>query len=66
MKVVINGREENLIVPISVAEFIEQTGWKPTQIVVEHNGNILPRNNLSEKLLSDGDCLEIIEPVAGG
>ncbi len=61
-----NGKLEHLDSACSVAEFIEAHGWKTTQVVVERNGNIVARNNLHAQLLTDGDSLEVIVPVAGG
>jgi thiamine biosynthesis protein ThiS len=61
-----NGKAERLESACSVAEFIEAHGWKPTQVVVEKNGSVLARNELRRLVLTDGDCLEVIVPVAGG
>ncbi|MGD0059209.1 MAG: sulfur carrier protein ThiS [Verrucomicrobiia bacterium] len=61
-----NGKREHLDSACSVAGFIEAHGWKTTQVVVERNGNILTRNDLHTQMLTDGDCLEVIVPVAGG
>ena len=40
--------------------------WKPTQVVVEYNGQVLGRAELTETMLKDGDSLEVIVAVAGG
>jgi sulfur carrier protein len=61
-----NGKREHLNSACSVAEFIEAHGWKTTQVVIERNGSVLPRNELPTQMLLDGDCLEVIMPVAGG
>jgi thiamine biosynthesis protein ThiS len=61
-----NGKQEHLDSNCSVADFIEAHGWKPTQVVVERNGSVLARNELRSLMLADGDCLEVIVPVAGG
>jgi thiamine biosynthesis protein ThiS len=61
-----NGKPEHLGSACSVAEFIEAHGWKATQVVVEKNGSVLARNELHTHQLTDGDCLEVIVPVAGG
>jgi thiamine biosynthesis protein ThiS len=61
-----NGKREHLGSACSVAEFIEAHGWKTTQVVIEKNGSVLPREGLGAQILSDGDCLEVIVPVAGG
>lgn len=64
--VIANGEQEKLGSACSVAEFVEAHGWKTTQVVVERNGIVLARNELRAQMLSDGDCLEVIVPVAGG
>lgn len=66
MKLVVNGREETVNPPSTVAKYIESAGWKPTQVVVEYNGKVLARQRLDEVSLQEGDRLEIVIPVAGG
>ena len=61
-----NGKEERLESPCSVAEFVGARGWKVTQVVVERNGTVLGRGELGSVMLSSGDRLEVIVPVAGG
>jgi thiamine biosynthesis protein ThiS len=64
--IVANGEEKRVNRSCTVAWFLSQCGWKPTQVVVERNGNVLPRNELENFALEDGDRLEVIVPVAGG
>lgn len=64
--VVANGQRQEVKLPCSVADFLGSCGWKATQVVVEHNGNVLARGDLGQVILKDGDRLEIIVPVAGG
>jgi sulfur carrier protein len=61
-----NGKPAPVSLPCTVAEFLEKSGWKATQVVVECNGSVLPRSRVTHTPLSDGDRLEIIVPVAGG
>jgi len=65
-KVIANGQPREVELPCTVAQFLAQCGWKPTQVVVECNGNILPRSELATRSVQDNDRLEIIIPVAGG
>ncbi len=62
----VNGQVQEVQLPCTVAGFLAERGWKPTQVVVEYNGNVLERNKLATQKLQDGDILEIIIPVAGG
>ena len=66
VSILANGRLEKVSLPCSVAEFLASCGWKPTQVVVEFNGQVLARPDLERRALSEGDRLEIIVPVAGG
>ncbi len=61
-----NGNEERVESPCSIGEFLAARGWKGTQVVVEHNGVVLDRKQLDAVMLSVGDRLEVIVPVAGG
>lgn len=64
--IVVNGEERRIRLPFTVADLLKELGWKPTQVVVELNGKVLPRAEVSGVRLQDGDKLEIILPVAGG
>ncbi len=66
LRIVANGEERWVKPPCSIADFLGMYGWKPTQVVVEYNGNVLSRPDLGKKQLENGDRLEIIVPVAGG
>ena len=61
-----NGQKQEVSLPCSVADFVQGCGWKTTQVVVEHNGVVVGREELGRVMLQDGDQLEIIVPVAGG
>ena len=61
-----NGKEESIDESCSVANFVTRCGWKATQVVVEYNGRVLSKAELTETMLKSGDSLEVIVPVAGG
>lgn len=61
-----NGKASQVQLPCSVGEFLRRSGWRPTQVVVEHNGKVLGRSTLDDVLLADRDQIEVILPVAGG
>ena len=61
-----NGKEEQVQLPCSVAGFVTARGWKATQVVTEYNGRVLARDEMGRVMLSSGDRLEVIVPVAGG
>jgi thiamine biosynthesis protein ThiS len=61
-----NGTPVRLDAACSIAEFLTARGLKATQVVVEHNGRVVPRHEFESVLLNRGDRLEVIVPVAGG
>ena len=66
VKVVANGREDQVELPCTVGMFLKKYGWRPTQVVVELNGRVLERSEVDKVALSGSDRLEVVVPVAGG
>ena len=66
MEVTINGETESFAKQCSVAEMLAARGHDAQRIVVERNGEILPREHFSQTVLCEGDCLEIVHFVGGG
>jgi len=64
--IIANGQQRQIKLPCSVENFLKLCGWRSTQVVVEHNGDVLTRNSVRSVQLKDGDRLEVIQPVAGG
>lgn len=50
----------------TVAEYLESENYRMERIVVEINGNIIPKNSYTETLLKDGDTVEVVSFVGGG
>lgn len=50
----------------TVAEYLESENYRMERIVVEINGNIIPKNNYAETILKDGDIVEVVSFVGGG
>jgi sulfur carrier protein len=66
MTVTVNGGVRELPDGTGLVELIEQLGLRPGSVVVEHNGEALPRSAMDGVLLADGDRLELVRAVAGG
>ena len=64
--IVANGERREIELPCTLEKFLASSGWRSTQVVVEHNGNVVLRNAVGNTELQDGDNLEVILPVAGG
>ncbi len=66
MKLIINGKEQNLDGDLSLAALLEQLGMKQDRVAVELNREIVRRESWAETKLSEGDKLEIVHFVGGG
>ena len=66
MLVVANGDEVEVAEGASVADLLEQLGLGRRLIVVERNGEPVPKRELATTALADGDRLELVRAVAGG
>ena len=50
----------------SIAHYLESANFDTRRIVVERNGEIVPKAQYSETILKDGDCVEVVSFVGGG
>ena len=62
----INGEPRQFPAPLTVSGLIDQLGYTGKRIAVERNGEIVPKSQHGETVLSSGDCLEIVVAVGGG
>ncbi len=66
MQLFINGKEQTIAGPLSLAQLIEQLGMKGDRVAAELNREIVSRAQWSDTQLNDGDRLEIVHFVGGG
>ena len=66
MVVVANGDEVEVADGATVADLLEQLGLGRRLVVVERNGEPVPRAERSTTPLRAGDRLELVRAVAGG
>ena len=50
----------------TIAELIDRYQLPPLSILIEHNGLAVHRHEWAERLLAEGDRVELIRVVAGG
>jgi len=62
----INGEDRAAVQAETVAELVVELGLPAQVILVEHNDVALRRAEWAERLLQEGDRLEMIRIVAGG
>ena len=66
ISVSINGVMRQFDIPVSIVTLLEQMQLGGKRIAVECNGEIIPRGQFGQRLLADGDRLEIVVAVGGG
>ncbi len=66
MTVTVNGKEEQIVLEISILEFLTSKEIDPNAVVVEHNFNIIEKENLGSVMLQENDTLEVLKFVGGG
>ena len=66
MRVLLNGLQQDLPEAQTVRQMIEGLGLPPERVAVELNGDIVPRATYGERVLQEGDRLEVVQFVGGG
>jgi sulfur carrier protein len=66
VKIVLNGQDQQLPAPLTVAQLLTQLQMPQRGVAVEVNEQIVPRSLHEQHLLQNGDRLEIVSLVGGG
>ena len=66
LSLVVNGEPRRIACGASIADLVVSLELDPRKVAVEHNGEIAPRSKLAQRMLADGDVLEIVHFVGGG
>jgi thiamine biosynthesis protein ThiS len=66
MRISVNGEEADTRGAQNVAELIDRYEMPPRAVLIEHNGVALHHREWRERVLAEGDRIEIIRVVAGG
>ena len=66
MKIHINGDSRELLEPGTIEAVFCRLGIPLEAVLVEHNGVALHRTEWRERLVAEGDVIEVIRIVAGG
>lgn len=65
-EIVVNGEKRELNAPVTVRALLESLGYPLRWVIVERNGEPVPRESLAGTTVEPGDRLEIATPMAGG
>ena len=67
MKLIVNGKEDNLAEDLAVSQLlIEKNVKMPDMVSVELNGKILKKTDFETTKLKDGDKVEFLYFMGGG
>lgn len=66
MPLIVNGEPREAADSATLEEFLTTLNLRSQMVVVERNGEIVPREHYGETPLTDGDVLEIVQMMAGG
>ncbi len=62
----VNGDRMTVPEGLTVAEFLRQRELTSKRVVVEINGEILPRESFDQRQFRQGDVVEVVHFVGGG
>ena len=68
MKVVVNGEERELAAPASVADAVTIAGVTDVArgVAVAVDGEVVPRGEWADRVLTEGETIEVVHAVQGG
>lgn len=66
MKIIVNGKEEEVPSPVSVADLLTRLEISPALVAVERNRSVVPKRQFAACMVEDGDEIEIVTLVGGG
>ncbi len=64
--VYVNDTAHQLADHCNLGRFVDELGYSGKRIAIECNADIVPRSLYTERILHDGDMLEIVVAVGGG
>ena len=62
----VNGNEVEGVAGMGLLQLFAQLGMNPKLVAIEYNGEILHRQFWADKIIADGDVLEVVTIVGGG
>lgn len=62
----VNGNQVSNADNMSLSDYLVREGYTISLVAVECNGSIVPKTQYKEKILSDGNVIEVVSFVGGG
>lgn len=66
MKIIINGKEEDLMMGMTIHDVLSSNDLDPYSVVVELNETIIETEHYLKTILKENDRLEVLSFVGGG
>lgn len=66
MHLTINGEAREIDDSLTLTAYLDSLNLRPQMVVVERNGEIVPRDEYVHTLLAENDTLELVQMMAGG
>lgn len=66
IRVTVNGKPVSLEAPMTIEQLLVTAQVPPNYLAVEINADVVPRELHGEKLVNDGDEVEVVTLVGGG
>jgi sulfur carrier protein len=66
MRIVLNGRDENVDSGATIADLIAAAGLAGKRVAIEVNREIVPRSDYAARALRANDRVEVVHAIGGG
>ncbi len=66
IRILLNGAPREFPAPLTLAQLLDELALAGRRLAVERNGEIVPRSELGQARVSDGDRIELVVAVGGG
>lgn len=63
---IVNGRDDAGANGQNLQAYVEAAGYRLDRVAVEINGAIVPKATYGDRILADGDHVEIVQFMGGG
>jgi sulfur carrier protein len=66
VRIQVNGEQRSCLPGQALDQALVCLGYQPRLVVVEYNGEILPRQRWATQVVQESDTLEVVTIVGGG
>jgi sulfur carrier protein len=66
LRILLNGTPREVATDLSVGELLDAEGYAQRKVAVEVNREIVPKSLHAQRILREGDRIEIVHAMGGG